>query len=115
MVQGLVKRRTDSPTETTTVTCPSVAAPAFSLAVALAFERTAAAEGTAPSWSSGWASTVYGQDPNSGDESDDLLTTCVAVRTMVVAGTTGDAVCSYPNPQANNGMGLQLLVPGAPA
>ena len=112
VVQGLVKRRTDSPTETTTVTCPSVAAPAFSLAVALAFERTAAEEGTAPSWSSGWASTVYGQDPTSGG-TDDLLTTCVAVRTMVVSGTTGDAVCSYPNPQTNNGLGLQLIIPGA--
>lgn len=112
VVQGTIKRRTTAPAETTTVTCPSVAAPGFSLAVALAFERTAAAEATAPAWSSGWTPTIYGPESRS-DGTNDLLTTCVAVKTMATAGATGDATITYPNAQANNGLGVQLIVPGA--
>ena len=113
VIPGTVKRRTDTPTESTTVTCPSAAAPGFSLAVAIAFERTTADEATAPSWSEGWTSAVYGADAATGDTTDDALTTCVAVKTMATAGATGDAVVTYPNPQVNNGLGVQLIVPGA--
>lgn len=107
---GGIKRRTSAPTETTTVTCPSVTAPGYALAVSVAFERTIAEETAAHTWSSGWSSVLSASHDNNNS-----CTTDISTKTMVASGATGDAVISYPNPQANNGLGLQLLVPGLPA
>lgn len=107
VIVGATKRRTDTPTETLTVTCPSVSAPGFSIALSIAWERTLAAETATHTWTSGWASVS-----SAAQGADNSLTTEIASKTVLTSGATGNAVCTYPNAQANNGLGLQLIVPG---
>lgn len=102
-VAGTAKDRTKDPKETTTVTAPKVNG-ASGLAFAFAFERTASDETRSQiTLSEGWAMVEYAAQSGSN------------FQTVAVAQGDGgtDTVFTYPNAQATNGLGVQVVIPGA--
>lgn len=99
---GSTKDRTKEPAETTTVTAPK--ATGKGLVFAYAFERTASDETRSQiTLSAGWAMVEYAAQSDSN------------FQTVAVAQGNGDtdAVFTYPNAQATNGFGVQVVIPGA--
>lgn len=100
---GRTKDRTKEPTETVTVTAPKVGG-AAGLVFAFAFERTASDETRSQiTLSEGWAMVEYAAQSDSN------------FQTVAVAQGDGgtDTVFTYPNAQATNGFGVQVVIPGA--
>lgn len=100
---GSTKDRTKEPTETTTVTAPKVDR-ATGLKFAYAFERTAAEETRSQiTLSDGWELVDFAAQTGTN------------FQTVAVAQGKGDtdAVFTYPNAQATNGLGVQVVIPGA--
>lgn len=100
---GTVKDRTKEPVETTTVTAPKIDG-AAGLKLAYAFERTASDETRSQiTLSEGWEMVEYASQADSN------------FQTVAVAQGKGgtDAVFTYPNAQATNGLGVQVVIPGA--
>ena len=99
---GSTKDRTKEPKETTTVTAPK--ATGSGLALAYAFERTASDETRSQiTLSEGWEMVEFAAQSGSN------------YQTVAVAQGKGDtdAVFTYPNAQATNGLGVQVVIPGA--
>ena len=102
-VAGTTKDRTKEPTETTTVTALKVDG-ATGLKLAYAFERTASDETRSQvTLSAGWDMVEFAAQEGSN------------FQTVAVAQGNGDtdAVFTYPNAQATNGLGVQVVIPGA--
>lgn len=100
---GTTKDRTKEPTETTTVTALKVDG-ATGLKFAYAFERTSAEETRSQvALSAGWDMVEFAAQEGSN------------FQTVAVAQGKGDvdAVFTYPNAQATNGLGVQVVVPNA--
>ena len=100
---GSTKDRTKEPKETETVTAPKIAG-AAGLVFAYAFERTAAEETRSQvTLSTGWELVDFATQTGSN------------LQTVAVAQGKGDtdAVFTYPNAQAMNGLGVQVVIPGA--
>lgn len=100
---GTVKDRTKEPKETTTVTAPKIdGTPGLKLAYA--FERTLAEETRSQiTLSEGWEIVEF-----AAQEGSNFQTVAVATGD----GST-DAVFTYPNAQATNGLGVQVVIPSA--
>ena len=99
---GATKDRTKEPKETTTVTAPK--ATGSGLVLAYAFERTASDETRSQiTLSEGWEMVEFAAQSGSN------------FQTVAVAQGKGgtDAVFTYPNAQATNGLGVQVVIPGA--
>ena len=99
---GRTKDRTKEPTETTTVTAPK--ASGTGLVFAYAFERTASDETHSQiTLSEGWELVDFAAQSGSN------------FQTVAVAQGKGDtdATFTYPNAQATNGLGVQVVIPGA--
>ena len=102
-VAGTAKDRTKEPTETTTVTALKVDG-ATGLKFAYAFERTSAEETRSQiTLSAGWEMVEFAAQQGSN------------FQTVAVAQGKGDvdAVFTYPNAQVTNGLGVQVVIPGA--
>lgn len=102
-VAGTTKDRTKQPAETTTVTALKVDG-ATGLKLAYAFERTSAEETRSQvTLSAGWDMVEFAAQEGSN------------FQTVAVAQGNGDtdAVFTYPNAQATNGFGVQVVIPGA--
>ena len=100
---GTTKDRTKEPNETTTVTALKVNE-ATGLKFAFAFERTSAEETRSQvALSAGWDMVEF-----TAQEGSNYQTVAVAQGD----GST-DAVFTYPNAQPTNGMGVQVVIPGA--
>lgn len=102
-VAGTTKDRTKEPTETTTVTALKVDG-ATGLKLAYAFERTLVEETRSQvTLSAGWDMVEFAAQEGSN------------FQTVAVAQGNGDtdAVFTYPNAQAMNGFGVQVVIPGA--
>ena len=100
---GTVKDRTKEPTETTTVTALKVDG-ATGLKFAYAFERTASDETRSQiTLSEGWELVDFAAQEGSN------------FQTVAVAQGKGDkdATFTYPNAQSTNGLGVQVVIPGA--
>lgn len=100
---GRTKDRTKEPTETVTVTAPKVGG-AAGLVFAYAFERTASDETSSQiTLSEGWELVDFAAQTGSN------------YQTVAVAQGKGDtdATFTYPNAQATNGLGVQVVIPGA--
>ena len=100
---GRTKDRTKEPQETTTVTAPKVNG-ASGLVFACAFERTTADETRSQiTLSEGWELVDFAAQTGSN------------LQTVALAQGKGDtdAVFTYPNAQATNGLGVQVVIPGA--
>lgn len=100
---GATKDRTKEPQETVTVTAPKVAG-AAGLVFAYAFERSLGDETRSQiTLSEGWELVDFAaqSEPN--------------LQTVAVAQGKGDtdATFTYPNAQATNGLGVQVVIPGA--
>lgn len=100
---GTAKDRTKDQKETTTVTAPKIdGAPGLKLAYA--FERTLAEETRSQvTLSAGWDMVEFAAQEGSN------------FQTVAVAQGKGDtdAVFTYPNAQATNGLGVQVVIPNA--
>lgn len=102
-VAGTTKDRTKEPTETTTVTAPKIDG-ATGLKFAYAFERTSAEETRSQiTLSAGWDMVEFAAQEGSN------------YQTVALAQGDGstDAMFTYPNAQATNGLGVQVVVPNA--
>lgn len=102
-VAGTTKDRTKEPTETTTVTALKVDG-ATGLKLAYAFERSLAEETRSQvTLSAGWELVDFAAQTDSN------------LQTVAVAQGNGDtdAVFTYPNAQVTNGLGVQVVIPGA--
>lgn len=100
---GRAKDRTKEPTETVTVTAPTVGG-AAGLVFAYAFERTASDETRSQiTLSEGWELVDFATQTGSN------------LQTVAVAQGKGDtdATFTYPNAQSTNGFGVQVVIPGA--
>lgn len=99
---GSTKDRTKDPKETTTVTAPK--ATGTGLVFAYAFERSLGEETRSQiALSAGWELVDFAAQSGSN------------LQTVAVAQGKGgtDAVFTYPNAQATNGLGVQVVIPGA--
>ena len=99
---GSTKDRTKDPKETVTVTAPK--ALGTGLMFAYAFERSLAEETRGQiTLSEGWELVDFAAQSGSN------------LQTVAVAQGNGgtDAVFTYPNAQATNGLGVQVVIPGA--
>ena len=99
---GSTKDRTKEPTETTTVTAPK--ASGTGLVFAYAFERSLGEETRSQiTLSEGWELVDFAAQTGSN------------LQTVAVAQGKGgtNAVFTYPNAQATNGLGVQVVIPGA--
>lgn len=100
---GATKDRTKDPKETTTVTAPKVNG-ASGLVFAYAFERTADVETRSQiTLSEGWDMVEF-----AAQEGSNFQTVAVAQ-----GKSDTDATFTYPNAQASNGLGVQVVIPGA--
>lgn len=100
---GSTKDRTKDPKETVTVTAPK-ATGASGLVLAYAFERSLGEETRSQiALSEGWAMVDFAAQTGSN------------LQTVAVAQGKGDtdAVFTYPNAQSTNGLGVQVVIPGA--
>lgn len=99
---GSTKDRTKDPKETTTVTAPK--ASGAGLVLAYAFERSLGEETRSQiTLSDGWELVDFAAQEGSN------------FQTVAVAQGKGDtdATFTYPNAQATNGFGVQVVIPGA--
>ena len=99
---GRTKDRTKEPTETVTVTAPK--ATGTGLVFAYAFERSLGEETRSQiTLSEGWELVDFAAQTGSN------------LQTVAVAQGKGDtdAVFTYPNAQATNGFGVQVVIPSA--
>lgn len=99
---GSTKDRTKDPKETTTVTAPK--ASGSGLVFAYAFERSLGEETRSQIiLSEGWELVDFAAQTGSN------------LQTVALAQGKGDtdAVFTYPNAQATNGLGVQVVIPGA--
>lgn len=99
---GSTKDRTKDPKETTTITAPK--ASGTGLVFAYAFERSLGAETRDQiTLSEGWELVDFAAQTGSN------------LQTVAVAQGKGDtdATFTYPNAQATNGFGVQVVIPGA--
>lgn len=99
---GSTKDRTKEPKETTTVTAPK--ATGSGLVFAYAFERSLGQETRSQiTLSEGWELVDFAAQTDSN------------LQTVALAQGKGDtdAVFTYPNAQATNGLGVQVVIPGA--
>lgn len=99
---GSTKDRTKDPKETTTVTAPK--ATGTGLVFAYAFERSLGEETRSQiTLSEGWELVDFATQEGSN------------YQTVAVAQGKGDTdvVFTYPNAQATNGLGVQVVIPGA--
>lgn len=99
---GSTKDRTKDPKETTTITAPK--ASGTGLVFAYAFERSLGEETRSQiTLSEGWELVDFAAQEGSN------------FQTVAVAQGNGgtDAVFTYPNAQATNGFGVQVVIPGA--
>ena len=99
---GSTKDRTKEPKETATVTAPKRTG--TGLVFAYAFERTASDETRSQiTLSDGWELVDFAAQTDTN------------FQTVAVAQGKGDtdAVFTYPNAQATNGLGVQVVIPGA--
>lgn len=99
---GSTKDRTKEPTETTTITAPKTSG--TGLVFACAFERTASDETRNQiTLSGGWELVDFAAQEGSN------------FQTVAVAQGRGDtdATFTYPNAQSTNGLGVQVVIPGA--
>lgn len=99
---GSTKDRTKDPKETTTITAPKWAG--TGLVFAYAFERSLGEEARSQiTLSEGWELVDFAAQTGSN------------LQTVAVAQGKGgtDAVFTYPNAQATNGLGVQVVIPGA--
>lgn len=99
---GSTKDRTKAPKETVTVTAPKVAG--TGLVFAYAFERSLGEETRSQiTLSEGWELVDFAAQSDSN------------LQTVAVAQGNGDtdALFTYPNAQATNGLGVQVVIPGA--
>ena len=99
---GRTKDRTKEPAETVTVTAPK--ASGTGLVFAYAFERSLGEETRSQiTLSEGWAMVDFAAQTGSN------------LQTVAVAQGKGDtdATFTYPNAQATNGLGVQVVIPGA--
>lgn len=99
---GMTKDRTKEPKETVTVTAPKAAG--TGLVLAYAFERTTIDETRSQiTLSDGWELVDFAAQTGSN------------LQTVAVAQGKGDtdAVFTYPNSQPTNGLGVQVVIPGA--
>jgi len=99
---GRTKDRTKDPKETTTVTAPKVAG--TGLVLAYAFERSLGEETRSQiTLSEGWELVDFATQTGSN------------FQTVAVAQGKGDtdATFTYPNTQSTNGLGVQVVIPGA--
>lgn len=95
---GTVKDRVTEPLESNTVTAPEVERGTNDLVIGIAFERTSATETAEQvTVSEGWTIEHYTA------QSANFQTALIGV------GGTGDMVVTYPNPQATNGSGVQVV------
>lgn len=111
LIVGTGKARSAAPadTSTTTTALGITTTAANTLALAIAFEATTAAETgafiTGPTIPSGWTQLAYRQQTTT------INTVEVAAKQMATAGATGNAVFTYQNTQASNGWAIQLAFP----
>lgn len=99
---GSTKDRTKNPVETTTVTAPKTTG--TGLVFAYAFERSLGQETRSQiTLSEGWELVDFAAQTDSN------------LQTVAVAQGKGgtDAVFTYPNVQATNGLGVQVVIPSA--
>lgn len=99
---GSTKDRTKEPQETTTVTAPK--ATGSGLVFAYAFERSLGQETRSQiTLSEGWELVDFAAQTGSN------------LQTVALAQGKGDtdAVFTYPNAQSTNGLGVQVVIPGA--
>lgn len=99
---GRPKDRTKEPTETTTVTAPKTTG--TGLVFAYAFERSLGEETRSQiTLSEGWEMVDFAAQTGSN------------LQTVAVAQGKGDtdATFTYPNAQSTNGLGVQVVIPGA--
>lgn len=99
---GSTKDRTKDPKETTTITAPK--ATGTGLVFAYAFERSLGEETRSQiALSEGWELVDFAAQTGSN------------LQTVTVAQGKGDtdATFTYPNAQATNGLGVQVVIPGA--
>ena len=99
---GSTKDRTKEPKETTTVTAPK--ATGTGLVFAYAFERSLGEETRSQiTLSEGWELVDFAAQTGSN------------LQTVAVAQGKGDtdATFTYPNAQSTNGLGVQVVIPGA--
>lgn len=100
---GSSKDRTKEPKETTTVTAPKVGG-AAGLVFAYAFERSLGEETRSQiTLSEGWELVDFAAQTGSN------------LQTVALAQGKGDtdATFTYPNAQSTNGLGVQVVIPGA--
>lgn len=103
-VAGTVKDRTKDPKETVTVTAPAVDG-ATGLVLAFGFERSAAAETREQvTVSTGWE--VLGFAAQDGANYQTVL-----LARFVGEGAATALTATYPNAQATNGAGIQVVIP----
>lgn len=101
-VIGAVKKRNEEPAETVTVTAPVV--DTEGLALAIGCERTSASETDSQiTVSAGWEKVV-----SALQDGEVWETITVAKRT---APGNDQAIFTYPNSQATNGCGVQVVIP----
>lgn len=103
---GTVKDRTKDPKETTTVTAPTVDG-ATGLALAFGFERSAAAETRDQvTVSTGWEVLDFAVQEFANYQT-------VLLARFVGEGAPTALTATYPNAQATNGAGVQVVIPNA--
>ena len=103
-VAGAVKKRQAEPAETVTCTAPAVPATP-GLTLGFAFERSSAGETAEQvTVSEGWERLTF-----AAQEGSNFQTVLAAHRTA----TSGALTVTYPNPQASNGAGVQVVIPNA--
>lgn len=97
---GPVKNRGEGTPETTTITAPAASAGDGDLVLGFGFERTGATETSDQvTVSEGWEKILF------VEQNAHYQTICVARRTL----TVGNLTITYPNPQAYNGGGVQVV------
>jgi|GEM_PF-2500096 hypothetical protein len=103
---GAVKDRTKDPKETTTVTAPAVDG-AAGLVLAFGFERSAAAEARDQNTvSTGWEIVDFATQDGANYQT-------VLLAKWSGSGAPTAMVATYPNAQATNGAGVQVVIPNA--
>lgn len=103
---GTVKDRTKDPKETTTVTAPAVDG-AAGLVLAFGFERSAAAEARDQiTVSTGWEIIEFATQDGANYQT-------VLLAKWSGSGEATGMVATYPNAQATNGAGVQVVIPNA--
>lgn len=105
-VAGTVKDRTKDPKETTAITAPAIDG-ATGLALAFGFERSAAAETRDQiTVLTGWEVLDFAAQEGANYQT-------VLLARWVGEGTPTALTATYPNAQATNGAGVQVVIPNA--